>query len=116
MPRFMQLAKYTPAACAAVFDEGFVSRRKVLAGYIAGLGGRMVDMYAVVSDEWDFVAIIDFDELDHGKIAAHLLRTYGTGVIERSTVLYLATVEEVDAARSSLPGYTPPAGFSPPAR
>jgi hypothetical protein len=32
----------------------------------------------------------------------------GAGAIERSQLLNLATLEEVDAARSSLPGYTPP--------
>jgi uncharacterized protein with GYD domain len=108
MALYLQLAKYTPQACAAVFDGGFVSRRKVLEEYVAGLGGKLVDMYAVASDEWDFVALIESDDFGFGKIAAHLLRAYGAGAIERSQLLNLATLEEVDAARSSLPGYTPP--------
>jgi|RhiMethySRZTD1v2_1073278.scaffolds.fasta_scaffold1028924_1 uncharacterized protein with GYD domain len=108
MARYLQLAKYTQQACAAVFEEGFVARRKVLETYVAGLGGTLVDMYGVADDDWDFVAIIDSDDFSFQKIAAHLLRAYGSGAIERSALLHLATLEEVDAARASLPGYTPP--------
>lgn len=108
MARYLQLVKYTPQACAAVFNEGLASRRKALEGYVAGMGGTLIDMYGVSSDEWDFVVIVDSDDFGFGKIAAHLLRAYGSGVIERSMTLNLATVDEVDAARGSLPGYTPP--------
>ena len=108
MARYLQLAKYTPQACAAVFDGGWVPRRKVLEEYVTGLGGTIVDMYAVANDEWDFAVIIDADDFGPAKNAAHLLRVYGAGTIERSVLLSLAALEDVDAARSSLPGYTPP--------
>jgi len=108
MARYLQLAKYTPQACAAVFDGGWVPRRKVLEEYVRGLGGTLLDMYAVADDEWDFVATIESDDFNAAKISAHLLRVYGAGTIERSVLLSLAALEDVDAARSSLPGYTPP--------
>ena len=108
MARYLQLAKYTPQACAAVFDSGWVPRRKVLEEYVNGLGGAILDMYAVADDEWDFAAIIESDDFTAAKICAHLLRVYGAGSIERSQLLSLADLEDVDAARSSLPGYTPP--------
>ena len=108
MARYLQLAKYSPQACAAVFNDGWVARRKVLEEYVNGLGGRIVDMHVVANDDWDFMAILDFDDLGPAKFAAHLTRVYGGGAIERAQFIPLAGLEEVDAARSSLPGYTPP--------
>jgi len=108
MALYLQLAKYTPQACAAVFEGGWFPRRKVLEEYVTGLGGTILDMYAIANDEWDFAAIIESDDFDAAKIAAHILRAYGMGAIERSQLLSLAALEDVDAARSSLPGYTPP--------
>ena len=107
MARLIQFAKYTPQACAAVFDEGYVSRRQALEKYVDGLGGKLLEMYAVSSDEWDFAVMVEID-LAPGKNAVHLLRAYGSGVVERSMTVHLATPEEADAARSALPGYTPP--------
>jgi uncharacterized protein with GYD domain len=108
MARFLQFAKYTPQACAAVFEDGWAQRRAVLEKYVEGMGGKMIDMYAVASDEWDFVVHVEADDLGPAKTAAHLLRVYGAGAIERSMTVSIATLDEVDAARSSLPGYTPP--------
>lgn len=107
MARYIQFAKYTPQACAAVLDEGYVSRRQALEKYVAGFGGQLMEMYAVSSDEWDFAVVVELD-LNPGLNAVHLLRAYGSGVIERSMTIDLATPEEADAARSSLPSYTPP--------
>ena len=106
MARYLQLAKYTPQACAAVFDGGVLAG-KVLEEYVKGLGGTLLDGTAIADDEWDFVATIESDDFNAAKISAHLL-TSTTGTIERSVLLSLAALEDVDAARSSLPGYTPP--------
>ena len=108
MARYVTFAKYSSKAAAAVFEGGFENRRKVLSQYIEGLGGTIIDMYAVADEEWDFMAILDADDFTPAKRAAHALLTGGSGALERAVTYTLADLAEVDAARSSIPGYTPP--------
>lgn len=108
MTRYLQLAKYSPQGSAGVFKDGWVSRRKFLEEYVQGLGGRLIDIQAVAEAEWDFFAIIEMTDYSAATQAAHNLLTYGGGGLERSQLFSLATLEEVDAARASIPGYRPP--------
>lgn len=104
----MTFAKYSAAAAASVYEQGFGPRRKVLEGYITGLGGTFLDMWPVAEEEWDFVVTYEIDDLRPAKRVAHGLLTYSSGGVERSTTYTLSTTEEVDAIRSEMPGYTPP--------
>jgi hypothetical protein len=108
MPLALQFVKYTPQACAAVFEEGFTARRRVLADYLGGMDVKLLEMWAVASDDWDFAALVDVEGVPFDMLAANLLRGYGVGVIERSSTVWLSTLEDIDAARSRLPGYTAP--------
>jgi uncharacterized protein with GYD domain len=108
MAKYMQLVKYSPPAAAAIHKDGLVARRKVLDEYVKGLGGSIVDVYAIAESDWDFVAIMDFAEFPSAKLVAHGLLTYGSGAFERTQLFNLATFEEADEARKTLPGFRPP--------
>src|SRR4051812_20315772 len=108
MTTYLQLAKYSQQGSAGVFKDRLVSRRKFLEEYVKGLSGRILDMQAIAESEWDFFAIIGMNDFPAAKQAAHNFLTYGAGGIERSQLFSLATFEEADAARTSIPGYRPP--------
>src|SRR5215213_5624939 len=104
MPMYLTFAKYSPAAAASIYREGLVGRRKILEAYVSGLGGRLVDCYAVADEEWDIVSIMEADNLTPSRMVNHTLLTFGSGAIERSRTYQMATFEEADQDRRSMPG------------
>ena len=109
MAKYMIFGKYAPAAAAAVNQAGMVSRRKVMQDYVEGLGGTLIDAYAIAAPtDYDFVFIMEHDSLDAGKLVAHNLSSIGSGGFAQGMNLVLASFEEVDAAIKTMPGYTPP--------
>ena len=108
MVRYMTFGKYSAAGAAAAYKDGFGTRAKVLGDYINGLGGTLLEMRPIAEDEWDFVAIYDFEDMKPAKRVAHGLLTFSSGGFERSTTYTLSTVEEADAIRAEMPGYRAP--------
>ena len=109
MPRYMVVGKYNSSAAAAVNQTGMVGRRQVIANYVEGIGGTFVDVWAIaVPNDFDFVITFDHDSFDAGKLVAHNLTAIGSGGFDRGMTMMLASFEEVDAARATMPGYTAP--------
>lgn len=109
MPRYMVFGTYNAAAAAAVNDAGMVSRRQVMEGYVQGIGGTVVDCYAIaMPNDYDFVITFEHDSLSAGTLVAHNLTAIGSGGFDRGMTVMLASFEEVDEARKSMPGYTAP--------
>ena len=110
MARYMLFGKYNAASAAAVKRDGMVGRRKVMEDVCKGLGGKMVDCYAVaVPNDYDFVITMDHDSMmTPGQVMALNLTSTASGGFDRAMLLMLASFEEVDEARNLMSTYSPP--------
>ena len=106
MPRYLQLAKYTPEALAAVLEAGYSSRQQLADQITGSLGGR-VESYNWMKPggEWDAAVIWDMPAeaffAMSGRIAAG-------GALARSVIYEIQTSQEADAAAAAEVDYTPP--------
>jgi hypothetical protein len=110
MARYLLFGKYNATSAAAINRDGMVSRRKVMEDVCRGLGGKMVDCYAIaVPNDYDFVITMDHESMmSPGQMMALNLTTTGSGGFERALLVMLASFEEVDEARNWMPAYSPP--------
>ncbi len=108
MPKVVGFGRYSAAGAAGIVANGFTARKQMLAATAVALGGTQ-DGYWVVSDvRWDFMFMWDLPAESLLTYRAMLMNAEASGGFDGAEMYTLLDAEAVDAARASVPGYTPP--------
>ena len=105
MAKYLFEASYTTAGTTGLLHEGGTGRRAVIEKMLAGLGGKIIDMYFAFGDV-DVYLIADLP--DNVSAAAVALAVNHAGGASVKTVV-LMTLDEVDKACHKTVAYRAPA-------
>ncbi len=104
MSKYLIKANYNPEGAAGLAAKGGSARRDAVEKMVAGVGG-MVDCFYYALGEVDAYLIVDMPS-DEAMVGVALsVNQSGATTISTTPLL---TCEQLDAAASSAPGYSPP--------
>ena len=106
MPKYLIRANYTADGAAGLAAKGGTARRDAVGKMMTEVGGS-IDSFYFAFGETDAYVVVDAPS-DEAMVGIALsVNKSGTTTI---TTTPLLTPEQVDAAATSAPGYTPPGG------
>ena len=104
MPKYLLEVSYTPEGAKGVLKDGGTKRRDAARAAMASVGGTLESLYFAFGD-CDVICIADLP--DAASMAAASLSLSASGAVTCRTRV-LMTVDEIDAATTKTPAYTPP--------